>query len=212
MSEFFTAAIDPKSICLFFERKSNTQDHAYGTGCFFMRSDLVLTAKHIIEEAIKMNKELFLESLDNRSIKPQKIDFEKTIMHPKRDLALIKLDASSLPEIHPFFPAHFSMNTKHGAVVIGYNRDLSDGVAGSWKWSVEMIKEFEVIERERSDGSLEFTLEFNAPWIKPGFSGGPVLSLGGGVIAVIIEGVIGSSTGRATSIYPIMDFFKTSLD
>jgi hypothetical protein len=57
--------------------------------------------------------------------------------------------------------------------------------------------------RERHDGT-EWVIRFDDPHCQPGHSGGPVLGMGGGVVAVITEG--GEGWFRATEIQSLLPY------
>jgi hypothetical protein len=72
------------------------------------------------------------------------------------------------------------------------------------------------IEEHSRCNSDEYVLDFEAPWMVPGNSGGPVLAEGGGVVAIMKEfyeaaesntSARGTRIGRATSVYPVIDLF-----
>ena len=59
--------------------------------------------------------------------------------------------------------------------------------------------------RERDDG-LEWVLRFKSEFVEGGHSGGPVLAIGGGVVAVITEGHPGWL--RATEVRALLPCLK----
>lgn len=214
------AEIDDRSLCIFVEKLPDGRNHALGTGCFFIRRDLVLTARHVLDKVVQERSNVFIANGSNQEklfgARP-KLFFP----HPKVDLALVKVSEEDLHIDRPLFPAHFPLNKKSGAIAIGYNREASTNAANSWVLTANKVSDFSVQERERSEGSLEYVLDFSAPWMTPGCSGGPIITLGGGVVAVMIETfveqddfsvVAPQAHGRATSVYPIMDCFRSPFE
>lgn len=215
------AKIDKRSLCIFVERLADGSNRALGTGCFFIHRHLVLTAKHVLENVVREQRQIFIANDSNQGrlsgARP-----ELFFPHPTIDLALVKVSEQDLNIEHPLYPAHFSLNTASGGIAIGYNKSLSNNLINDWTLSVHSISSFDVQERERSAGPIEYILNFEAPWITPGCSGGPVITLGGGIVAVLTETFtdecqnttisIPKISGRATSIYPIMEYFRSPFD
>lgn len=120
----------------------------------------------------------------------------------------------------PLFPAHFPMNRDTGNIAIGYDRDRSDNASNSWTLMANKVHSFEAEIRERSGGHIEYSLDFDAAWMLPGYSGGPVISLGGGVVSVMTEsfsrvessGSVPKTMGRAIAVYPILEYFKSPFE
>lgn len=214
------AEIDNRSLCIFIERLADGSNKALGTGCFFMHRDLVLTAKHVLEKAVHERRQLFIANGSDQGnlfgARP-----ELFLPHPTIDLALVKVSEQYLNVERPLYPAHFSLNKNSGSIAIGYSKSLSNNAANDWTLLCHHVKSFTVQERERSVSPVEYTLEFESSWITPGCSGGPVITLGGGVVAVLIDAfaecqdtteAIPKASGRATSVYPIMQYFRSPFD
>jgi Trypsin-like serine proteases, typically periplasmic, contain C-terminal PDZ domain len=180
-----------------------------------MRRDLVLTAKHVLDEAVEEERPIFLVNGSDEG-RLTCASLRKLYSHPEIDLALVQVALEDLRIDHPLFPAHFPLNQGQGAIAFGYNRSMSNNATNTWVFSAHEVKAFTPQKRERYFGSIEFVLEFDAPWIEPGFSGGPVITIGGGVVAVLTEGAIRNgalqSVGRATSVYPMVESFRSPFE
>lgn len=213
----FSATIDNRAICLFVESKADGENHALGGGCFFIKPNLVLTAKHVLEGVVEDQRRVFLVNgaTGGRLTGARPLRF---FPHATVDLALVEVSNESERPVRPLYPAHHSLNAESGLVAIGYDRDLSCNATNSWVLKAEQVASFQEDIRSRSNAGDEYVLNFAAPWMKPGYSGGPVISSGGGVAAVLIEqygdATNGSpmSAGRATSVYPIIDAFRSPFD
>jgi len=212
------AQLDKFSLCLVVELIPGGGQHALGSGCFFMRRDIVLTARHVVLEAFERGKqmEIVYGSDEGRlcATAPQGFFF-----HPEIDIALVRVSLDGLKVQHPFFPSHFPLHK--GAIGIGYDKGASDNTARHWTFAANKIERFESEKRERYHGSIEYTLQFEAPWMSPGCSGGPVITQGGGVAAVLIEDFSKAddtaagtpkSFGRATSVYPVLESFRSPFE
>lgn len=222
MSRNLSFSVDARTLCVLFSR-SDSEWSAIGSGCIFMRRDLVLTAKHVVTDrpvadspmrvanGLKIGNELALA------------DVSAYWCHPDIDIALLKLSAPGavyLDVSHPLYPSHFSLNDTLGCGAVGFDKAESSPEAHRWILKAHHVSSFTAVTRNRAS-SDEFCLEFEAPWIASGYSGGPLLGEGGGVIGVIIqvfEDVRGSDAGRpkgrcrATSIYPAVESFLTPFD
>lgn len=220
MTDFY-AELDNRSLCVFVEMSDDGPGKPFGTGCFFMKRDLVLTAKHVLEDVVREQRPFFIAngSEGGRLIgATPKLVFS----HTDVDLSLVRVSPDGLQITNPLFPAHFPLNKPTGAMAAGYRRDLSDTAKSSWTLAVHKVADFEAQKWERYSGFKEFVLQFDAPWMEPGCSGGPVITLGGGVVAVLTEGFSNDvsdttqpalrASGRATSIYPILDLFRSPFD
>ena len=217
MKSDFTATIDDRSICLFVEKRPDGTNHALGGGCFFVKPNLVLTAKHVLEGVVEDKRPVFLVngSAGGRLTGARPLRF---FPHATVDLALVEVSNESERPVRPLYPAHHSLNATGGFAAIGYDRDLSCNATNSWVLKVERVASFREEVRTRTNAPVEYILNFTAPWMKPGYSGGPVIASGGGVAAVLIQQYCDAaddapmSEGRATAVYPIVDLFRTPFD
>ena len=220
MSQFF-AQLDNRSLCLFVEKLPHGSNRALGGGCFFMRRDLILTAKHVVEDAVAQQRPIFVANGSENgkllAARPRHL-----YAHPEIDIALVQVSTDDLHIDHPLYPSHFPLHVETGAVGVGYDRHASDNSANTWVFGVHRIDKFESQKRERYHGSIEYALHFEAPWMESGCSGGPVITSGGGVAAVLIQDFTTASDtsqedvpkafGRATSVYPIVDTFRSPFE
>jgi S1-C subfamily serine protease len=219
MTDFY-AELDRRSLCVFLEILKDGSSKPFGTGCVFMKRDLVLTARHVLE-GIDEQRPIFIA---NGSEGGRLIGANPKLVfsHPDVDLALVRVSLEELQINYPLFPGHFPLNKRVGAIAFGYRRDLSDASKRSWTLAAHEVADFEPQNWERYSGFKEFVLQFDAPWMEPGCSGGPVITLGGGVVAVLTEAFSSDASdtsqpavktsGRATSIYPILDLFRSPFD
>jgi len=185
MSNFF-AAIDRRSLALFIEKLPDGSNRALGGGCFFMRRDIILTAKHVLVDAVEQQKPLFVAngSDDGKLFGARPLHFYS---HPEIDLALVQVSTDGLQIDHPLYPSHFALHEATGSVGAGYDRNASNNAANTWCFGIHAITKLNAEKRERKAGSVEYALQFEAPWMEPGCSGGPVITSGGGVAAVLIQ-------------------------
>jgi len=210
--------IDHRSLCVFCQIDDDGSHRAFGSGFFFMKSNLVVTARHVIDDVITSRRPTYIMNGPGRGAKPI-----NRWAHPDPgiDLALVQCDDEDLNAPHvPLFPAGFQHNRSEGAIAIGYCAAKSNAESKSWTIQVNHVQAFAESRRDRGR-STEWVLEFQNDWMAGGFSGGPVLSLGGGVIGVLIQS-FGTDTssnsgvdlrhGRATSILPLLDYFRSPFE
>ena len=217
MNPNFRAAIDDRAICLFVEKLQNGTNHALGGGCFFMKPNIVLTARHVLEGVVERQRPVFLVNgrEHGRLTGARPLHFYP---HENIDLALVEVSNESERPVRPLFPAHHSLSASDGFLAIGYDRDLSCNGTNSWVLKIERVASFQEEVRTRTDSPVEYILNFSAPWMKPGYSGGPVIAAGGGVAAVLIQqygdasGESPMSAGRATAVYPVIDLFRSPFE
>ncbi len=222
MGNTFSITVDARVFCTLFSH-SDRGWSAIGSGCIFMRRDLVLTAKHVVEDRPSSDSPMRAANGSKDGSEIISADVEAYWCHPDIDIALLKLTpegASQLGGSRPLYPSHFSLNDRLGVAAVGYDKASSNPDAGLWVNKVHHLSEFTSVERNRTS-SDEFCLEFEAPWVAGGYSGGPLIGEGGGVIGVIIqvyESVVGTDAGkpggrgRATSIYPAVESFLTPFE
>jgi|GEM_PF-2904006 len=222
MGKNLSIAVDARVFCTLFSHSDRVWS-AVGSGCIFMRRDLVLTAKHVVEDRPFSDSPMRAVNGSKDGDELISADVTAYWCHPDIDIALLKLTHEGSIRLgghRPLFPSHFSLNDRLGVAAVGYDRALSNPDAGVWVNKVHHVSEFTSVERNRAS-SDEFCLEFEAPWVAGGYSGGPLLGEGGGVIGVIIqvyESVEGtgagrvSGRGRATSIYPALESFLTPFE
>jgi hypothetical protein len=117
--------------------------------------------------------------------------------HLAVDLAVLRVSHS--PCRVPMFPAHHGFAGQNGLIVAGYAPSLTGSKGRSVL--VNSIKSFQMETRERTNGNEELVI-FQAGLSESGFSGGPVLGSGGGVVGVVIESW--ESGGRATVVEPLL--------
>jgi S1-C subfamily serine protease len=212
--------VDSHALALFIEVLPNGGRRALGSGCFFMRRDLILTAKHVLEEVVEQQRPIYVAngSDNGKLFGARPLSF---FSHQDIDLGLVRVSTEGLQLDHPLYPSHYALHEATGAVGVGYDRTASDNSTNSWQFGVHQISNLDVEERERNSGSVEYSLQFEAPWMQPGCSGGPVITPGGGVAAVLVEGfsvhtesaheTLGGR-GRATSIYPMVEAFHSPFE
>lgn len=205
--------------CVFMQHKGGSS-RPIGTGSFFLRRDVVLTAKHVVEESNHEQHPLSIRviSNDGKKIGAKPVEYWS---HPHIDIALVRVEAEEgqLPD-QPLYPAHHSLNARFGAVLVGFSPSSSDPSNLQWVVKAYRVEAYSHEVRERTDSS-ETVIEFDAPFMEGGNSGGPLLSLGGGVIGVTSgffsaqqESSVsnGPKRGRATSVYPAIDAFVPPFD
>jgi len=212
--------IDTRALALFIEVLPDGRRRALGGGCFFIHRDLIITAKHVLEEVVTERRKIYVAngSIDGKLLGAKPLSF---FAHPDIDLGLVRISTEDLHLEHPLFPSHFALHESTGAVGVGYDRKKSDNSTNNWNFGAHPIAAFEVEKRERNSGSVEYSLQFDAPWMEPGCSGGPVITRGGGVAAVLVESFslqsdstqeAEQSRGRATSVYPMVEAFKSPFE
>ena len=190
-----------------------------GSGFFFMRRDIVVTAKHVITDRIDPNApfQILQPRFDGTREGIRAIDWCPL---DEVDAAMIRVDKTYVRISHPLFPSHYGMNNKKGFVALGYNRDFDSERENTWAVFAHHVRMTETQVRERKN-SKEYVLHYDANWAQPGYSGGPIITEGGGVVALMIEMFAPQESscerrprtnGRATSIYPLADSFLSQFE
>src|SRR5262249_46011180 len=120
------------------------------------------------------------------------------------------------PAMKPFLPGRHSFGLEDGLVTIGYRPPIVALGPRQFNCRIEVnhVAAACVQERERSKTPTEFLLEYDAPLVTPGNSGGPVLNRAGRVVGVSVEQFAHTESsdcarpkmmGRATTLKPYLD-------
>lgn len=184
------------------------------SGFYFLRSDLVVTAKHVYTECRKSAGPLFVMNSHSCGDGSHLAIIETAWAHPHFDLALLRISLEhSPPDVRPLFPAHATLNQNAGYVAAGHKPSISlvTPEEAVLRTELNFVDSIRTYERERSDCEPETVIEFDAPFIEPGNSGGPLLATGGGVVGVITS-VTANKIGRATSVLPLLKMFSPPID
>ena len=195
------AQIDPAAVSIVVDRNI---ERPLGTGFHFLRPHYFVTAKHLVVDSKTGT------SRDNLVLMQRAPDYPRVsveYLHPTIDLAVLRVDrpACSIP----LYPSHESLTGHRGLRYWGYAPTKRDPNTHVYPVVVVDLPAYEMeTPRERDDG-LEHLLRFETPMSEPGHSGGPVLGLGGGVVAVITEGNPGWV--RATGIGTLMSLVEMRL-
>ncbi len=193
----FRFTIDARALVSVFDRQ---EGRTIGTGFAFLRSDSVVTAKHVIEREGSERRQLSLQRMKGEPL-PAVVAYR----HPLLDLAVLKAETNICST--PLFPAHHRHVDDRGIAVVGYRPSRSQP-GHQIALQVDHVPAFDVQIRSRTSGD-EYVMEFTSPQSEPGGSGGPVLGPGGGVVAVVIESPLnGPRIVRATSVFPLLDLLR----
>jgi len=179
-----------------------------GTGFHFLRSDWIVTAKHVVMDGDKPRPILlstYLNAIAGTPIDSRALGCQCDVVwtHPEIDLAVLAVPPGA-HEVLPLMPGHHSLAGAKGFYFVGYSPTSS----GDRKLTMAVghTSQFAIERRERS--TVEETVVFEAATAEGGNSGGPLLGEGGAVVGVIIERfseAAGKSFCRATSIAPILE-------
>ena len=170
-----------------------------GTGFYFLQPQFFVTAKHVVVDRDTGSVRDNLVLMQNGPAYPRA---EVAFLHPSLDLAVLKIDSPGCQV--PLYPSDQRLVGRHGLRYWGYAPSLSDKVSHRYVVAVMEINQYECEPpRERSDGT-EWVLRFGTDFSEGGHSGGPVLAVGGGVVAVITEGHEGWV--RATEIRALLPY------
>jgi Trypsin-like peptidase domain len=188
------AQIDPTAVSIVVDRNI---ERPLGTGFYFLRPSYFVTAKHVVVDS-KTGA-----ARDNLVLMQRGPDYPRVsiaYLHPSIDLAVLHVDRPVCSI--PLYPSHERLTGHRGLRYWGYAPSKKDPSTNIFPVLVVDLPAYTLEEpRERDDG-LEYLLRFDSPVSEPGHSGGPVLGLGGGVVAVITEGNEGWV--RATGIETLM--------
>src|SRR5476649_969392 len=103
MARPFFAAFDKRSLCLILECLPDGKFRALGSGCFFMKRDIVLTAKHVLSDVLAERRPFFITngSADGKLFQARPME---AFQHPEIDLTLVRVATDGLQIDHPLFP------------------------------------------------------------------------------------------------------------
>lgn len=188
------AQIDPAAVSIVVDRNI---ERPLGTGFYFLRPGYFVTAKHVVVDAQTGI------ARDNLVLMQRGPDYPRVsvaYVHPSIDLAVLRVERPACTI--PLYPSHERLSGHRGLRYWGYAPTKREPTTNVYPVLVVDLPSYTLEEpRERDDG-LEQLLRFDSPVSEPGHSGGPVLGLGGGVVAVITEGHEGWA--RATGIETLM--------
>lgn len=188
------ANIDPAAVSIVVDEDIH---RPLGTGFYFLRRNYFVTAKHVIMDRDTGGVRTNLVLMQNGPNYPQaKVAF----IHPEVDLAVLSISQPGCDT--PLFPSSEKLIGQHGLRYWGYMPSQSDTINHRYVVAVVDIPAYQLEDiRHRREGN-EQLLRFQTPFAETGHSGGPVLGIGGGVMAVIVEGHEGWA--RATDIQALL--------
>lgn len=161
--DFFGAPNDP------YQQQPQQPGRSSGSGVIISKDGYIVTNNHVIDNADVVEVTLY----DNRSMEAEVIGID-----PTTDLALIKVDASSLP----YLPFGNSDNVRVGewVLAVGNPFDLNSTVtAGIVSAKARNIN----ILRDRNNLQIESFIQTDAA-VNPGNSGGALVNLNGELIGI----------------------------
>jgi Trypsin-like peptidase domain len=161
---------DRNSICIFYKITPDGTCKAFGTGFFFMETDLVATARHIMEDHANASKPYAL--LVRPALSLEGYRAVQCVYHIEQDLALVKLEKAYA--VVPLLPC---MGTNKGFLCIGYDPPTKAIM-------VRSVPTFHTPDPREGKHSTTFFFEWDGP-INPGNSGGPLIGSDGGVAGVL---------------------------
>jgi len=198
----FPADIDRTAASIVVDQASG---HPLGTGFYFLRPKYFVTAKHVVMDRTTGCVRDQLVLMQRGPDYPRVVE---CFVHPTLDLAVLEIDRP-VCEI-PLYPSHQRLAGHRGLRYWGYAPTRSNTETQEYQVLVVDVPSYSLEPlRERDDG-CEQVLRFDTDFAETGHSGGPVLAVGGGVCAVIIEGH--SGWARATEIQPLMSFVELRLE
>ena len=181
------------------QQQFNGTQKTLGTSFCFLKSSWFVTAKHVLEKSPGVVRDNLLLSLHQEDL-----EIDKLYLHRYRDLALIELGAAACDD--PFYPSNFDLEGEKRLLKFGYS-PAATADSDMHVLDGRYIDDFEIQERERDDGK-EKIFVFKDEHAEGGNSGGPVLSMSGGIVAVIIDGYTNNSVIHATDSKVLMELIS----
>lgn len=160
-------AINTETVAIDFFSRPQMQKGA-GSGWIIDKSGIIVTNNHVVEGAKKVTVEMF----DGRTFQ---ISQEKVYRDPVTDLAVIKVEAASLPAA----VIGDSSKLRVGEWVIALGNPLGKGLRAK-EGTVSGLKVSLMVDQGQT---LDDLIETSAA-INPGNSGGPLVNLAGQVIGI----------------------------
>lgn len=192
-----TIHIDKYSLCIIVDKNENK---ALGTGFVFIKTNWIVTAKHVVVKDDEIRNNLQLLHLNEKPVSTSVL-----FVHPIYDLAVLTTDDLLCKK--PLFPSYEEFTGRKGLICCGYSPSKS--INNELSFFVNSVPNYQLVIRSRDYGD-EKLLFFDAPFAEGGHSGGPLLGEGAGVVAVVIEGfkLNDHYIVKATSILPLLEFLK----
>lgn len=190
-------SIEGYQICLICDADEKKPE--LGTGFLFLRTDWIVTAKHVVMDDGLIRGNLYAEFPTNN---PNKVGLRVIAVHPESDIALLEITSIPNPCRKPLFPGYDDLSVSKGLVCCGYTPTNGKTI------SISLAKVYDKSTRERK--TTETVLEFESKGIEGGSSGGPIFGDGGVVLGLLInvftpEEQPDRQFARATSIHNLMD-------
>jgi len=180
---------------------------ALGTGFCFLKSNWIITAKHVAMDdgLVRDNLTAVFVINDDENVR---LKLKMRAIHKECDVCILEIIEENNPCEKPLYPGYDNLNSSKGIIFCGYDSDVPS-------LRVEHVTDFKVTSRQRENE--EFILEFNSKYVKGGFSGGPIFGDGGSVLGVMINLInssdnIDKKVARATSIKTLMDAVNININ
>jgi hypothetical protein len=203
----FYADIDPSAVSIIVDH--DPPHRPLGTGFYFLQPHFFVTAKHVVvDESTGVAR-------PNLVLMQSGPDYPKLtvkFLHPTLDVAVLLVDHPACTT--PLYPSDQRIAGHQGLRYWGYAPNLSNKQNHRYIVAVVEIPTYESeLPRERDDG-IEWVIRFKSHAWEQGNSGGPVLGLGGGVVAIITQGYddwISATEIRALLPFMTMEFPESSI-
>lgn len=172
---------------------------ALGTGFYFLQSKFFITAKSVVVNCDTGEAQRNLLLIQQGSAQSRAT---VAFLHPSLDLAVLEIDRPGCSV--PLYPSDQCIRRRNVLEYFGYVPNAADRQNCNPMIGRVRFADYHAKQVDGGSGSVEWILRSSVDLSGRGHCGGPMLSVTGGVVAVMTEGHDGWA--RATAVKALFPF------